>query len=129
MPLGALAQLVQMVVGVGVRRRREQLAREPEHALRLVRLHQLVDDRLEVGEHLDFRERLRGGLDHGHPENLRRKKATQKIGRRTGLSGVGGIPDTPPGTEPASAVRAPAAGHRGAAGAARVRSPRPPTNR
>ena len=60
----AFAQLPDVLVGIRVRRRREQLAREPEDALRLVRYHQLVHDLLEVGQHLDLGERFRGFRRH-----------------------------------------------------------------
>jgi hypothetical protein len=54
-----------VVVGIGVRRRGEELGREPQEALGLVCFHQLVHDGLEVGEDFDFRDRFRFGQSHG----------------------------------------------------------------
>jgi len=56
---GALAQLAQMMIGIGVGSGGKQLAREPEHPLRLMRDHELVHDLLEVGQHLDLGEGFR----------------------------------------------------------------------
>jgi hypothetical protein len=53
-----LPQLRDVLVGIGVRRRREQLARKPEHALGFVNDHQVVHLLLEVGEHFDLRQHL-----------------------------------------------------------------------
>ena len=50
----ALAQLFDVDIRIGVRRRREQLAREPQDTLGLVCNHQLIDERLEIREHVDF---------------------------------------------------------------------------
>ena len=54
----ALTQRDPVRIGVFAFRRREQLGRKPEHALRFVRLHELVDHGLEVAKHFDFRERF-----------------------------------------------------------------------
>ena len=57
---------LQVAVRIFVRRRLEELAGKPEHALRLVRRHQFVYERLEVGEHFDLRERLGFDWIHWH---------------------------------------------------------------
>ena len=58
------AQFTEMMVGIGIRRWREQFARKPEHAFRFVRDHELMHDLLEVSEHFDFGERFRLGRCH-----------------------------------------------------------------
>ena len=54
----ALTELGNMVIGVGVGRRREQLARKPEDALRLVHHHQLCNELFEIGEYFYLRQHL-----------------------------------------------------------------------
>src|SRR6266513_6403429 len=54
----ALFQGLQMVVGIFTRWRLQELGGEPQHALGLVRGHQFIYERLEIGENFDLRQRL-----------------------------------------------------------------------
>jgi hypothetical protein len=81
---GAPAQLGEVVVGVGVGRGGEELAREPERPLGLVRVHQRVHHGLEVGEHLDLGERLQ--LWRLHAGNVRAGPPRWKAARRAARS-------------------------------------------
>ncbi len=47
-----------MVVGIFTRWRLQELGGEPQHALGLVRGHQFIYERLEIGENFDLRQRL-----------------------------------------------------------------------
>ena len=58
-PFRAIAERTQMTVWVRVGRRGQELAREPQETFRLVRLHEIVHHRLEVGENFDLGERFR----------------------------------------------------------------------
>jgi hypothetical protein len=50
----SLSQILQMAVGVFIRRRVQDFTWKPEHALRLVLLHQLGHCRLEISQYFDF---------------------------------------------------------------------------
>jgi len=62
--VGSTAQLPDVMIGIRVRGRAEQLARKPEDALGLVALHQVMHDFLEVGQHLDLGQGVRS-FSHG----------------------------------------------------------------
>src|SRR6476646_2825562 len=53
-----LPQRAEVVIGILARRRIEQLRWQPEHALLLVRSHELRHHWLEIGEHFDLRQRF-----------------------------------------------------------------------
>jgi hypothetical protein len=64
---GALSQRLQMMIGIFSRRRLQQLRGEPEHPLRFVRRHQLNNQGLQIGEHLDLRQRFFFYWIHSRP--------------------------------------------------------------